>query len=247
MVVNFPTRTISAAGAVAAVAFAGTLAACSDADTESAVTEETVASASTSPETTSSVAPSSTTSSAASTTSATTSTHRTTTAATTSKNADGAALVQTVAEQFSTLAPAALFAQLDECSEAGIAGSYNCSGKDVGQFQFFDSESKAASTTQLLTELRSSRVVEDTGDRVVGWSVLANSAIITVVDNEAGQVMQQLISTDETDPRTRIYELGLADQVEEVSTPGGNATTSETAATSASAKGTEPASETTQR
>lgn len=242
--VKFPTRTISAAGAVAAVALAGTLTACGDADTESEVGEETVASASTSPETTSSAATPTSTSSTATTTASTTSTRSTTTAATstattTSKTADAAALVQTVAEQFATLAPASLFAQLDECSEAGIAGSYNCSGKEVGQFQFSDSESKAASTTQLLTELRSSRVVEDTGERVVGWSVLANSAIITVVDNQAGQVMQQLISTDETDPRTRIYELGLADQVEEVSTPGGTTTSSEAPATSSAAATTQ--------
>lgn len=247
--VKFPTRTITAAGAVAAFAFAGTLTACGGADTESEVVEETVASASTSPETTTSTA--TTTSSAATSTAATTTTRSSATAATTSKTAEGAALVETVAEQFATLAPASLFAQLDECSQAGIAGSYNCSGKEVGQFQFFDSESKAASTTQLLTELRSSRVVEDTGDRVVGWSVLANSAIITVVDNEAGQVMQQLISTDETDPRTRIYELGLADQVEEISTPGGHTTSPEaatsTAAASAAAQVTEPAAETTQR
>ena len=67
-------------------------------------------------------------------------------------------------------------------------------------------------TTQLLTELRSSRVVEDNGDRVVGWSTLGTSAIITVVDNEAGQVMQQLTSTDQDDPRQRIYDLGLAKQ-----------------------------------
>lgn len=249
-VVKFPTRTLSAAGAVAAVAFAGALTACGDADTGSAQTEESVASTSKSPETTSSAPTSEVTSSTATTTVATTSTHRTTTAATTSKTSAGDSLVQTVAEQFTTLAPASLFAALDECSEGGIAGSYNCSGKEVGQFQFFDSESKAASTTQLLTELRSSRVVEDTGDRVVGWSVLANSAIITIVDNEAGQVMQQLISTDETDPRTRIYELGLADQVEEVSTPGGRTSASQTtgtATTSSAAAGTGPATETTQR
>ncbi|MEH0146449.1 hypothetical protein V6D40_02065 [Corynebacterium sp. Q4381] len=246
---KFPTRTSSAAGAVAAVALAGALTACGDADTDSTAVEETVASASTSPETSSSAATPTTTSSATTSTAATTTTRSTTPAAPTSKTAEGAALVETVAEQFSTLAPASLFAQLDECSQAGIAGSYNCSGKEVGQFQFFDSESKAASTTQLLTELRSSRVVEDTGNRVVGWSVLANSAIITVVDNEAGQVMQQLISTDETDPRTRIYELGLADQVEEVSTPGGHTTSSGTtspAATSSTSEAAEPAAETTQ-
>ena len=91
-----------------------------------------------------------------------------------------------------------------------MEGSYDCSGPEIGQFQFFDSDSKAASTTQLLTELRSSRVVEDSGDRVVGWSTLGTSAIITVVDNREGLVMQQLISSDQEDPRQRIYELGLA-------------------------------------
>ena len=117
-----------------------------------------------------------------------------------------------VRERFSTLAPAEFFDQFDDCAAGGLSGSFDCSGEGIGQFQFFDSDSKAASTTQLLTELRSSRVVEDNGDRVVGWSTLGTSAIITVVDNEAGQVMQQLISTDQEDPRQRIYDLGLAKQ-----------------------------------
>ena len=117
-----------------------------------------------------------------------------------------------VRERFSTLAPKEFFDQFDDCAAGGLSGSFDCSGEGIGQFQFFDSDSKAASTTQLLTELRSSRVVEDNGDRVVGWSTLGTSAIITVVDNEAGQVMQQLISTDQDDPRQRIYDLGLAKQ-----------------------------------
>ena len=117
-----------------------------------------------------------------------------------------------VRERFSTLAPEEFFDQFDDCAAGGLSGSFDCSGEGIGQFQFFDSDSKAASTTQLLTELRSSRVVEDNGDRVVGWSTLGTSAIITVVDNEAGQVMQQLISTDQDDPRQRIYDLGLAEQ-----------------------------------
>ena len=117
-----------------------------------------------------------------------------------------------VRERFSTLAPEEFFDQFDDCAAGGLSGSFDCSGEGIGQFQFFDSDSKAASTTQLLTELRSSRVVEDNGDRVVGWSTLGTSAIITVVDNEAGQVMQQLISTDQDDPRQRIYDLGLAKQ-----------------------------------
>ena len=117
-----------------------------------------------------------------------------------------------VRERFATLAPEEFFDQFDDCAAGGLSGSFDCSGEGIGQFQFFDSDSKAASTTQLLTELRSSRVVEDNGDRVVGWSTLGTSAIITVVDNEAGQVMQQLISTDQEDPRQRIYDLGLAEQ-----------------------------------
>ena len=117
-----------------------------------------------------------------------------------------------VRDRFSTLAPPEFFDQFDSCVAGGLSGSFDCSGDGIGQFQFFDSDSKAASTTQLLTELRSSRVVEDNGDRVVGWSTLGTSAIITVVDNREGQVMQQLISTDQEDPRQRIYDLGLAEQ-----------------------------------
>ena len=122
----------------------------------------------------------------------------------------GSETLKEVRERFSTLAPGEFFDKLDECSPSGISGSFDCSGDEIGQFQFFDSESKAASTTQLLTELRSSRVVEDNGDRIVGWSTLGTSAIITVVDNRAGQVLQQLVSSDQEDPRQRIYDLGLA-------------------------------------
>mgnify|MGYP007076411179 CR=1 FL=1 len=132
-------------------------------------------------------------------------------ATSTSKKHETDALAE-VRERFATLAPEEFFDQFDDCAAGGLSGSFDCSGEGIGQFQFFDSDSKAASTTQLLTELRSSRVVEDNGDRVVGWSTLGTSAIITVVDNEAGQVMQQLISTDQDDPRQRIYDLGLAKQ-----------------------------------
>ncbi|AKK05159.1 hypothetical protein CMUST_04075 [Corynebacterium mustelae] len=90
-----------------------------------------------------------------------------------------------------------------------------CTGKDVGQFQFFASDAKAASTTQLLTGLRNSRVIKDTGRFVVGWSTLGNTAIITVVDNEEGLVMQQMVSTDEIDPTKRIHELGLAENADQ--------------------------------
>ena len=89
-----------------------------------------------------------------------------------------------------------------------------CSGKEVGQFQFFASDSKAASSTQLLTGLRNSRVIKDTGKLVVGWSTLGSTAVITVVDNEKGLVMQQMVSTDTVDPTKRIYQLGLADESE---------------------------------
>lgn len=116
-----------------------------------------------------------------------------------------------VAEEFATLAPVSLFVQFDSCHPTGLEGSYECSGPEVGQFQFFDSQSKAASTTQLLTELRSSRVVEDTGRRVVGWSTLGTTAVITVVDNDLGLVMQQLVSSDIVEPEKHIMELGLVE------------------------------------
>ena len=135
----------------------------------------------------------------------------TTSSSTSSKKEDKAAL-EDVRERFATLAPPEFFDQFDGCAAGGLSESFDCSGEGIGQFQFFDSDSKAASTTQLLTELRSSRVVEDNGDRVVGWSTLGTSAIITVVDNREGQVMQQLISTEQEDPRQRIYDLGLATQ-----------------------------------
>lgn len=114
-------------------------------------------------------------------------------------------------EKFGSLAPDSLFAAFNSCDPNGMQNSMACSGDEVGQFQFWESDAKAASTTQLLTELRSSRVVEDTGRKVVGWSTLGNTAIITVVDNELGLVMQQMISTDEYEPRDRIRELGLSD------------------------------------
>nr|WP_143339015.1 hypothetical protein [Corynebacterium fournieri] len=133
-----------------------------------------------------------------------------TTSSSTSSRKHEAQALDEVRELFATLAPPEFFDQFDDCSAGGLSGTYDCSGESIGQFQFFDSEAKAASTTQLLTELRSSRVVEDNGDRVVGWSTLGTSAIITVVDNRAGQVMQQLISSDQEDPRQRIYDLGLA-------------------------------------
>lgn len=214
-----PSRAVTAA---AAIALAASLTACGDKETEPTETatptaETTTASADTASaqetETAEAASEGSEMSSGRPSTSKSSSPARTT-------EAEESKLVGEVAERFSTLAPEELFAQLESCSVTGMAGSYDCSGSEIGQFQFFDSESKAASTTQLLTELRSSRIVEDKGDRVVGWSVLGTSAIITVVDNTKGQVMQQLISTDQDDPRQRIYELGLAEQVDEVKTPG---------------------------
>ncbi|CAM3130457.1 hypothetical protein [Corynebacterium gottingense] len=139
--------------------------------------------------------------------------------------------VQEVTESFAGLAPESLFAQLDTCSATGVSGSYDCSGAEIGQFQFFDSEAKAASTTQLLTELRSSRIVEDDGERIVGWSTLGTSAIITVVDNQRGQVMQQLVSSEQEDPRERIEKLGLADvEAEGETTADSPASTTRTSA-----------------
>lgn len=214
-----PSRILSV---VAALALLPALAACGDegqttptpaSETVASTTEATTTEAATTEQATSTTAETATTASSSPTG---------TTKASASKSAEPseAALVAEVAERFSTLAPKELFDKLQGCTASGLEGSFDCSGPEIGQFQFFDSESKAASTTQLLTELRSSRVVEDKGDRVVGWSVLGTSAIITVVDNRAGQVMQQLISTDQEDPRKRIYELGLAEQVDVVSTPG---------------------------
>lgn len=146
--------------------------------------------------------------------------------------------VREVAERFSSLAPASLFAQFETCDPSGLEDSWQCSGPDVGQFQFFSGSAKAASTTQLLTELRSSRVVEDTGDRVVGWSTLGSTAVITVVDNERGLVLQQMVSSDREDPEDLIYELGLAEPDAEGNELGGEtteSTTSETTSTTTEA------------
>ena len=111
---------------------------------------------------------------------------------------------------FAPVAPKELFTLFDRCDSTGGDDSYNCSGPEVGQFQFFRSHSKAKQTTQVLTELRSSQVIEDDGDRVVGWSTLGTTAVITVVDNKEGMVMQQMISSDQEDPEEKIKELGLA-------------------------------------
>lgn len=204
----------------AAAAAALTLSACStdsdDAADDTAAPEITSTESPTT-DTQTSAATATDTTTVSSTTSSTRTTERSssatesTSSSSSAKNRDENVLGD-VRDRFSTLAPPEFFDQFDSCVAGGLSGSFDCSGDGIGQFQFFDSDSKAASTTQLLTELRSSRVVEDNGDRVVGWSTLGTSAIITVVDNREGQVMQQLISTDQEDPRQRIYDLGLAEQ-----------------------------------
>ena len=118
--------------------------------------------------------------------------------------------VAKVYDVYKSLAPKDLFAQFERCDSTGGDSSYNCSGPKVGQFQFFKSHSKASQTTQVLTELRSSHAIEDDGDRVIGWSTLGTTAVITVVDNKQGLVMQQMISSDQEDPEGKIKELGLA-------------------------------------
>lgn len=119
--------------------------------------------------------------------------------------------IEEVYELFHSLAPHSLFEQFDTCDPNGVENSSACTGVEVGQFQFFANNAKAASTTQLLTELRSSRVVEDTGSRIVGWTTMGTMSIITVVDNDEGLVLQQMVSSDRIDPEERIYELGLAE------------------------------------
>lgn len=217
---NRLTRTAALA---AAVALTAGLSACADGGEveETTVAETTATQTSTSPD------PTPTTSATPSTTPTTETDAETESESPTSSprgtsNAGGenglSEDVAEVAERFGSLAPESLFEQFDACTPTGLEGSYECSGPEVGQVQFFDSQSKAASTTQLLTELRSSRVVEDTGRHVVGWSTLGTTAVITVVDNELGLVMQQLVSSDIVEPEERIKELGLVEDVAETTT-----------------------------
>ncbi|MCQ9345371.1 beta-N-acetylglucosaminidase [Corynebacterium phoceense] len=135
----------------------------------------------------------------------------TTSSASRSSRADS---VEDVADIFDTLAPRSFFNELEECDSAGLKDSYNCSGPEVGQFQFSKSETKAAQTTQLLEELKSSRLLYNDDVRLVGWTMFGSTAIITVVDNDEGLVMQQMTSTDEQDPKDKIRELGLLDGVD---------------------------------
>ena len=215
---TFRPRSLTLIAAAAAAAL--TLSACStdsdDAADDTAAPEITSTESPT-PDTQTSAVTATDTTTLSSTTSSTRATERSSSATESTSTSSSAKsrdenVLGDVRDRFSTLAPPEFFEQFDSCVAGGLSGSFDCSGDGIGQFQFFDSDSKAASTTQLLTELRSSRVVEDDGDRVVGWSTLGTSAIITVVDNREGQVMQQLISTDQEDPRQRIYDLGLAEQ-----------------------------------
>ena len=117
--------------------------------------------------------------------------------------------VEDAYEIFGFIAPRELFEKFDSCDPVGNENNYNCSGPEVGQIQFSKSSNRATQTTQVLTELRSSTVLEDSGDRVVGWSTLGSTAVLTVVDNSEGLVVQQMLSTDQEDPEDRLIELGL--------------------------------------
>ncbi len=145
-------------------------------------------------------------SSTSETSSQATSTAASSTESTEEKEKEGVAEAK---EAFGSLAPESVFEDFESCEPAGVKNAMDCSGPNVGQFQFSRSESKAASMTQLLTELRSARVVKDTGRAVVGWNTLGSTAVITVVDNEEGTVLQQMTSTDQKDPEERIEELNL--------------------------------------
>lgn len=171
----------------------------------------TSASSTSSPAATTSASTSSSTSSASESSEPSSSSATTTSSASRSSRADS---VEDVADIFGTLAPRSFFNELEECDSAGLKDSYNCSGPEVGQFQFSKSETKAAQTTQLLEELKSSRLLYNDDVRLVGWTMFGSTAIITVVDNDEGLVMQQMTSTDEQDPKDKIRELGLLDGVD---------------------------------
>lgn len=204
------------------VAAAAVLSACGSEDTPAA--PETPPPAST---TAVSTAPEETT---AETTESTTSSSSRTSQVEASKEKQKSTEVEKARKTFSSLAPDSLFDAFDSCTATGVEGSMACQGPEVGQFQFFDSDAKAAYTTQLLTGLRNSRVINDTGRMVVGWSTLGGTAIITVVDNDLGLVLQQMVSVDEVDPTKKIYELGLAEEpAGSDSSESATATTSEAA------------------
>lgn len=138
--------------------------------------------------------------------------------------------IQAAYEHFGSLAPKSLFEDFDSCNPNGVDDSMACSGPNVGQFQFFDSDAKASSTTQLLTQLRGAKVVSDEGDRIVGWSTLGTTAIITVVEPDDGLVLQLMVDTDEVDPTERIYELELAASDEDATSTAESSSASSTSA-----------------
>lgn len=127
--------------------------------------------------------------------------------------------IKAVQRTYATLAPESLFAKLVSCEPVGIEHGVRCSGPEVGDFQFFESHTKAASAAQVLTGLRSSRVLEDTGSKIVGWSILGNNAIATVIDLDRGLVMQQLVVVDDTDLDQHMRDLGLVSAESEASQP----------------------------
>lgn len=143
--------------------------------------------------------------------------------------------VQEVREIFSTLAPDSFFERLDTCESGTLLDSWECAGEEIGSFTFTDSASTASRTASALTELRSSHVVEDDGSRIVGWSTMAGTTVITVVDTEEGTVMRKLID-DRTEPEDILRELELADAATLSSAAASTAseTTSSTATTSGS-------------
>ncbi|WKD61768.1 hypothetical protein CCICO_08800 [Corynebacterium ciconiae DSM 44920] len=116
---------------------------------------------------------------------------------------------------YGDLAPRELFEQLNDCQPNGLPNSKTCTGPKVGTFQFMSSKTKAVSVMQALTEFSNSQVVEKSEDRVVGWSIMGTTAIVTVVNKDKGLLLQQMVSTDDVDPEERIYELGLAQQPEQ--------------------------------
>lgn len=137
--------------------------------------------------------------------------------------------LEEVRETFASLAPESLFDALDTCTETSLRRSYDCSGKDIGQFQFFESEPMAKDTANVLEGLKSSTIVEETEDKLVGWSMIGRTAVITVVDVAEGTVLQQMMSSEVEDPRERIYELGLAERKGGADSSGASASTSEPA------------------
>ena len=143
------------------------------------------------------------------------------------KESKEAQAIAEVAHTFSALAPESFFTHFDSCNPSGLEGSPECTGAASGQFQFFNDRAKADSTVELLTGLQSSHIVSDDGSRIVGWSTLGSTAVITVVDRKAGQLMQQPVSSGKIDPMTRLIDLGLVDAA--AATPSPTASVSPTA------------------